>query len=154
MLYLLQFYRHCSYSCISDLFLKPEIFIKTKSIAVYLCLFIMLIKIFVKINSSKLKCVRNFSCVWHQSFCFVELMLWMCYVVQCFCCILLQSELKVDVTEPFRRQGSFRKVLPSLPTANSQLSMSAKMIDRPAVSNRGLQKAYSQYQQEYSIISE
>jgi hypothetical protein len=70
------------------------------------------------------------------------------------CCLLLQSDLNADVTEPFRRQGSFRKVLPSLPTANSQLSMSAKMIDRPAISNRGLQKAYSQYQQEYSIISE
>jgi hypothetical protein len=66
----------------------------------------------------------------------------------------LQSVLDVDVTESFRRQGSFRKVLPSLPSADSQLSMSAKMIDRPAISNRGHQKAYSQYQQEYSIISE
>lgn len=65
-----------------------------------------------------------------------------------------KSDLNVDVTEPFRRQGSLRKVLPSLPTANSQLSMSAKMIDRPTVSNRGLQKAYSQFQQEYTIISE
>lgn len=80
--------------------------------------------------------------------------IWMCYVVHSFCCLFLQSDLNVDVTEPFRRQGSFRKVLPSLPTANSQLSISAKMIDRPAISNRGLQKAYSQYQQEYSIISE
>lgn len=59
-----------------------------------------------------------------------------------------------NVTEPFRRQGSFRKVLPSLPSVDPQLSMSAKMIDRPAVSTRGHQKAYSQYQQEYSIISE
>jgi len=74
--------------------------------------------------------------------------------VNSFCCLFLQSDLNVDVSEPFRRQGSFRKVLPSLPTANSQLSMSAKMIDRPAVSNRGLQKAYSQFQQEYTIISE
>jgi len=79
---------------------------------------------------------------------------WMCYVVHSSCCLFLQSDLNVDVTEPFRRQGSLRKVLPSLPTANSQLSMSAKMIDRPAVSNRGLQKAYSQFQQEYTIISE
>ncbi|XP_023707713.1 protein crossbronx homolog [Cryptotermes secundus] len=65
-----------------------------------------------------------------------------------------QNDLNVDVTEPFRRQGSFRKVLPSLPSADPQLSMSAKMIDRPAVSNRGHQKAYSLYQQEYCIISE
>jgi hypothetical protein len=79
---------------------------------------------------------------------------WMCYVVNSFCSLFLQSDLNVDVSEPFRRQGSFRKVLPSLPTGNSQLSMSAKMIDRPAVSNRGLQKAYSQFQQEYTIISE
>ncbi|XP_069677826.1 AKT-interacting protein isoform X2 [Periplaneta americana] len=32
--------------------------------------------------------------------------------------------------------------------------MSAKMIDRPAIPNRGHQKAYSQFQQEYCIISE
>ncbi|PSN40170.1 hypothetical protein C0J52_16355 [Blattella germanica] len=68
--------------------------------------------------------------------------------------ILSQNDLEVGVTEPFRRQGSFRKVLPSLPSADSQLSMSAKMIDRPATTSRGHQKAYSQYQQEYSIISE
>ncbi|XP_021923601.1 protein crossbronx homolog isoform X2 [Zootermopsis nevadensis] len=66
----------------------------------------------------------------------------------------LKSDADIDGSESFRRQGSFRKVLPSVPSADSQLSMSAKMIDRPAISNRGQQKAYSQYQQEYSIISE
>ncbi|XP_067007580.2 AKT-interacting protein isoform X2 [Anabrus simplex] len=61
---------------------------------------------------------------------------------------------KQDMSEPFRRQGSFRRVLPSLPSGDSQLSMSAKMIDRPAVSSRGNQNAYKLYQQEYCIISE
>jgi hypothetical protein len=75
-------------------------------------------------------------------------------VIDYFCCIFLQNDADVDGSESFRRQGSFRKVLPSLPSADPQLSMSAKMIDRPAVSNRGHQKAYSQYQQEYRIISE
>ncbi|XP_063229615.1 AKT-interacting protein-like [Bacillus rossius redtenbacheri] len=59
-----------------------------------------------------------------------------------------------DSHDSFRRQGSFRKVLSSLPSADSQLSMSAKMIDRPAVSARVVQKTYGQYQQEYSLLSE
>ena len=70
------------------------------------------------------------------------------YLIPCSCCF--QND-DADVTEPFKRQGSFRKVLPS---ADAQLSMSAKMIDRPAVSTRGNQKVYTQYQLEYNIISE
>ncbi|XP_046990278.1 protein crossbronx homolog [Schistocerca americana] len=58
-----------------------------------------------------------------------------------------------DGSDSFKRQGSFRKVLPSDPSADSQLSMSAKMIDRPII-NSGNQKVYSQFQQEYCIISE
>lgn len=60
-----------------------------------------------------------------------------------------------DVNESFRRQGSLRRVLPSIPSGDSQhLSMSAKMIDRPAVANRINHNMYKQYQQEYSLISE
>ncbi|KAK7793721.1 hypothetical protein R5R35_007877 [Gryllus longicercus] len=59
-----------------------------------------------------------------------------------------------DMNEPFRRQGSLRRVLPSLPSGDSQLSMSAKMIDRPAVSSRVNQNEYKQYQLEYGLISE
>nr|CAD7404209.1 unnamed protein product [Timema cristinae] len=66
----------------------------------------------------------------------------------------LKVDTDIDTSEPFRRQGSLRRVLSSLPAGETQLSVSAKMIDRPAVSGRSIQKAYSQYQQEYSLIAE
>nr|CAD7586710.1 unnamed protein product [Timema genevievae] len=66
----------------------------------------------------------------------------------------LKVDTDIDTSEPFRRQGSLRRVLSSLPAGETQLSVSAKMIDRPAVSGRSVQKAYSQYQQEYSLIAE
>lgn len=56
--------------------------------------------------------------------------------------------------EPLKRQGSLRKVLPPNPSSEGPLSLSAKMIDRPAVATRNVNRAYSSYLQEYSIISE
>nr|CAD7446956.1 unnamed protein product [Timema bartmani] len=68
--------------------------------------------------------------------------------------VAVKVDTDIDTSEPFRRQGSLRRVLSSLPAGETQLSVSAKMIDRPAVSGRSVQKAYSQYQQEYSLIAE
>ncbi|KAK3933334.1 AKT-interacting protein [Frankliniella fusca] len=59
-----------------------------------------------------------------------------------------------EEAEPFKRQGSLRKVLPPNPSSEGPMSLSAKMIDRPAVSNRNVNRAYSSYLQEYSIIAE
>lgn len=56
-----------------------------------------------------------------------------------------------------KRQGSLRRVLPSKTYGDSMLSMSAKMIERPhqSISQANVYKqVYSQFFQEYSIISE
>ncbi|XP_017875803.1 AKT-interacting protein-like [Ceratina calcarata] len=58
----------------------------------------------------------------------------------------------VNKDDNLRRQGSFRKLLPLNTNGDSQLSMSVKMIDRPAVSQTN--KEYTIYLQEYNILSE
>ncbi|XP_012279302.1 protein crossbronx homolog [Orussus abietinus] len=57
-----------------------------------------------------------------------------------------------DVESEFRRQGSFRKLLPINTNGDTQLSMSAKMIDRPTITQSN--KEYITYLQEYNILSE
>lgn len=60
-------------------------------------------------------------------------------------------------TEPLKRQGSIRRILPSVANGDSMLGVSAKMIERPQPPqpNSSSQKqSYNQYFQEYSIISE
>ena len=61
---------------------------------------------------------------------------------------------ELDDIEPLKRQGSLRKVLPPNPSSEGPLSFSARMIDRPALSSRNVNRAYSSYLQEYSIIAE
>lgn len=57
-----------------------------------------------------------------------------------------------DKDENFKRQGSFRKLLPTNANGDSQLSMSVKMIDRPNISQTN--KDYAVFLQEYNILSE
>ena len=57
-----------------------------------------------------------------------------------------------DAKDDFKRQGSFRKILPANANRESQLSMSVKMIDRPNVSQN--HKEYMIYVQEYNILAE
>ncbi|XP_066598000.1 AKT-interacting protein-like [Prorops nasuta] len=61
-----------------------------------------------------------------------------------------ESERRNDL----KREGSFRKLLPSSKSTNGdpQLSMSIKMIDRPNVSQTS--KEYAVFLQEYNILSE
>lgn len=58
----------------------------------------------------------------------------------------------------FKRTDSFRKVLPSKPSAtvDPRLSMSMKMIDRPVAPdvNNGNTKLFLPYLLEYAIMSE
>lgn len=57
-----------------------------------------------------------------------------------------------DTGDDLRRQGSFRKLLPANTNGESQLAMSAKMIDRPATTQSN--KEYAVFLQEYIILSE
>lgn len=64
--------------------------------------------------------------------------------------MLFQGE---DGTEDnFKRQGSFRKLVPLSSNGDSPLSMSVKMVDRPIVPQTNKQHAI--FLQEYNILSE
>ncbi|XP_054284981.1 protein crossbronx homolog [Macrosteles quadrilineatus] len=67
-----------------------------------------------------------------------------------------QSEPSVT-PETFKRQGSLRRVLPPNASGETAVGMSAKMIERPRLSNpnvKGFKQDYSQYFQEYGLINE
>ncbi|XP_033227659.1 protein crossbronx homolog isoform X2 [Belonocnema kinseyi] len=57
-----------------------------------------------------------------------------------------------DVEDHLKRQGSFRKLVPANPNAESQLGMSVKMLERPNVAQTS--KEYAAFLQEYNILSE
>ncbi|XP_012256483.1 AKT-interacting protein [Athalia rosae] len=57
-----------------------------------------------------------------------------------------------DSGDDLKRQGSFRKLLPANTNAETQLAMSAKMIDRPVTTQSN--KEYAVFLQEYIIFSE
>ncbi|XP_015172700.1 PREDICTED: AKT-interacting protein-like [Polistes dominula] len=57
-----------------------------------------------------------------------------------------------DKDDNFKRQGSFRKLLPTNVNGDSQLNMSVKMIDRPNITLTN--KNYAVFLQEYNILSE
>lgn len=69
----------------------------------------------------------------------------------------LKKGTETEANEPFKRQGSLRKVLPPKQYGESMLSMSAKMIERPQQSSSQIslyKQAYTPFFQEYSIMSE
>lgn len=64
-------------------------------------------------------------------------------------------DVKVPDTSKYnlKRQGSIRKVLPSVLDVDTQLSMAAKLIDRRTSSPRG-SHSYGPFFQEYSLLAE
>ncbi|XP_015592611.1 protein crossbronx homolog isoform X2 [Cephus cinctus] len=62
------------------------------------------------------------------------------------------TKVDEDTEDNFKRQGSFRKLLPANTNGDSQLSMSAKMIERPNLLQNN--KEYRVFLQEHSILFE